>query len=95
MPAWPSFVMRYSGLLHRVGWGASGVPSVGGGLGVSINNSPAYILIKPWTHKVNVIDPKSEKKQKLGSCFWMQAEHGRETPPGYEVNLNLRNYLPD
>ena len=30
------------------------------------NNNPAYILIKPWTHKANVRDPKSEKKQKLG-----------------------------
>jgi hypothetical protein len=61
-------------------------------------NNPAYISIKPRTHKANVLDLKSEKKHELGSCFvmQMQADHGQgETPSGYELNLNLtlRNYL--
>ena len=37
----------------------------------------------------DVPDPKSKKKQKLGSCIWMQAEHGRQAHPSYELNLNL------
>jgi hypothetical protein len=45
-------------------------------------------------HTENELDPKSEKKQKLGVCFWMKADHGRgETPLDYALNLNLRNYL--
>ena len=45
-----------------------------------------------------MLDPKIEKKQKLGNCIWMRLDNRRrKTSPGYELNLDLYlwNYLPD
>ena len=43
-------------------------------------------------HKANLLDPKIEKKQKLGNCVWMQLDHRQgKTPPDYELNLSLWN----
>jgi hypothetical protein len=83
--------MQYSNK-HRNNGGLLVLPTI-------LDNNPAYDLIKPQTHKANVLDPKSKnkKEQELGSCFGMQVQaYGLgEAPPGYELNLNLnlRNYL--